>query len=51
VQTPELYDDQEQANHPGQAGVQEILQILSNAYFAQGNKVVVNREPWIGTRI
>jgi hypothetical protein len=40
VQTPELYDDQEQANYPGQAGVQEILQVLSNAHFAQGNQVI-----------
>ena len=40
MQTPELYDDQEQANHSGQTGVQEILQVLSNAYFAQGNQVI-----------
>ena len=39
MQTPELYNNQEQANNPGQADVQEILQILSNTYFAQGDQI------------
>jgi hypothetical protein len=40
VQTPQLYDNQEQAKYSGQAGVQEILQILSDTYFAQGDEVI-----------
>jgi hypothetical protein len=39
MQTPELQYDQKQADHTGQAGVQQILSVLSEAYAAQGNQV------------
>jgi hypothetical protein len=34
MQTPELYNDKEQANHTGQTGVQQVLPVLSEAHTA-----------------
>jgi hypothetical protein len=39
MQKKELYDDQEQADDAGQAFVQQVLQILSEAHDAQRNQI------------
>jgi hypothetical protein len=39
VQAAQLYNHQEQKNHSGKAGIQEILQVLSESYVAQRDQV------------
>jgi 2-C-methyl-D-erythritol 4-phosphate cytidylyltransferase len=41
VQTPQLYNYQKQADHTGQAGVQQVLSVLSETYAAQGNQIAI----------
>jgi hypothetical protein len=39
LQRAELFDDQEQENHDGTSGIQEVLQTVQEAYGAQGSEV------------
>ena len=39
LQEPELFDDQEQEDHDGSSGVQEVLQHVPEAHASQGNQV------------
>jgi hypothetical protein len=39
VQEPELFDNQEQEDHHGASGAEEVLPALPEAPTAQGNQV------------
>jgi hypothetical protein len=39
VQDAELHHDEEQEDHDGQAGTEEVLPVMQEAYDAQGNQV------------
>ena len=48
VQEPQLHVDEEQENHDGAAGAQEVLQSLPRSYSAQGN-TLSERRGFMGT--
>jgi hypothetical protein len=39
MQAQKLYDDQKQADHAGQTGVQQVLPVLPQAYTSQRDEV------------
>ena len=45
VQTPELHDDEEQEDHDGKAGTEEVLPSRSEAHITQGNEVKRSTHP------
>jgi hypothetical protein len=38
VQKKKLYNQKEPEEHPGEAGIEEVLQVRQKAYPAQGNE-------------
>jgi hypothetical protein len=40
MQAAQLYNDEKQEKHTGQAGVQKVLPLLPGTYCTQGNQVV-----------